>query len=1089
MSVSPAYRTATSLSDGENADSGRLYTLATQDDVTVTSPEHSLGIHSPEHANSQRKSSPSSSTRLTGSPRDLSPPLLQELACMNLREIAHRPSIGVLGRTIPVKANFFEIGLKNDNVMVVQYHVIVHHPGSRKLDREENRAIFWQAVMDHPEVFPNRYALAYDGSHQMYTPQRVAFAEGKAQQRLETEVSLAKDSRETTHCAISLQCVGPVLIEMKRTKTTNLDERVLTPIQIIDIVFRQSLTCPFIENSRNFYAWKSSCYRIPTNGGGSLDLEGGKEMWTGFFSSAHVASNWRPLLNIDVAHTAFYKAKISMVQFMCEVLNEKAGLHTAKAMNPGGPGGPGGPMHQMGGGPRGPMQFPPGHPGNRGMPPGAGGRPGMPPFPPQRGGYPMGGPGMPPFMQQQRHPDDGTPLSAETLYRDFQLSTHEHKILAEAVKGMNIRISHRPGVVRVYRVNSLQMPADQVTFKTKDEQGVERKMSVAEYFGQRYRPLMFPKLPCLHVGPPQRYIYFPLEVCTLDTPQKYNKKLSEKQTSSIIRAAAVDAQQRESRITALCEQAAFHKDPFLQEFGLSIVPKMFETTARVLQPPAILFGEQNKRAHPVVQPKDGAWSMDNQTLYLPATCRSYSMIALVNPRDQHLLQQFCQALHSKAAQMGMEFPRWPDLVKYGRGREDVALLFREVATEYRQTGTQCDLVMAVLPAKNSDIYMTVKECSDMTYGIMSQCILMKNVLRPSPATCSNIILKINMKLGGINSRLVADAITNKYLVDVPTLIIGVDVTHPTQAEERLNIPSVAAVVANLDLYPQTYGANVKVQRKCRESVVYLLDAVRERLVAFYKNTHQKPERIIVYRDGVSEGQFAEVLREEIQGIRSACLMLSPDYRPPITYVVVQKRHHARIFCKYSKDAVGKAKNIPPGTTAGPPPKASTTCPLPRAGGRALSPQASQEGTSRPARYLVLWDDNNFTSDEMQAITYSMCHTYGRCTRAVSIPAPVYYADLVATRARCHVKRKLGVHDNESMTETGSVASTLSNLMAVGRGRPAKKANSRAPAPTAPTDTPTGTDDSPPGARPSNSDAALQECVTVAEKFKYRMYFI
>ncbi|VDM34286.1 unnamed protein product [Toxocara canis] len=147
----------------------------------------------------------------------------------------------------------------------------------------------------------------------------------------------------------------------------------------------------------------------------------------------------------------------------------------------------------------------------------------------------------------------------------------------------------------------------------------------------------------------------------------------------------------------------------------------------------------------------------------------------------------------------------------------------------------------------------------MVHGIMSQCVLMKNVSRISTATCANIVLKINMKLGGINSRVVADSITQKYLIDVPTLVVGVDVTHPTQQEERQNIPSLAAIVANLDLYPQSYGANVKIQRKCRESVVYLLDAIRERLVSFYKETHLKPSRIIVYRDGVSEGQFAEVL--------------------------------------------------------------------------------------------------------------------------------------------------------------------------------------------------------------------------------------
>lgn len=81
---------------------------------------------------------------------------------------------------------------------------------------------------------------------------------------------------------------------------------------------------------------------------------------------------------------------------------------------------------------------------------------------------------------------------------------------------------------------------------------------------------------------------------------------------------------------------------------------------------------------------------------------------------------------------------------------------------------------------------------------------------------------------------------------------------PSPRFVAFSIKKSLQVVGNIDLLPQKYGANVKVQRKCRESVVYLLDAVRERLVAFYKNTHQKPTRIIVYRDGVSEGQFAEV---------------------------------------------------------------------------------------------------------------------------------------------------------------------------------------------------------------------------------------
>ena len=64
-----------------------------------------------------------------------------------------------------------------------------------------------------------------------------------------------------------------------------------------------------------------------------------------------------------------------------------------------------------------------------------------------------------------------------------------------------------------------------------------------------------------------------------------------------------------------------------------------------------------------------------------------------------------------------------------------------------------------------------------------------------------------------------------------------------------------------------------------------------------------------------------------------------------------------------------------------------------------------QGTSRPSHYHVLWDDNHFDADELQQLTFQLCHTYVRCTRSVSIPAPAYYAHLVAFRARYHLVEK------------------------------------------------------------------------------------
>lgn len=67
----------------------------------------------------------------------------------------------------------------------------------------------------------------------------------------------------------------------------------------------------------------------------------------------------------------------------------------------------------------------------------------------------------------------------------------------------------------------------------------------------------------------------------------------------------------------------------------------------------------------------------------------------------------------------------------------------------------------------------------------------------------------------------------------------------------------------------------------------------------------------------------------------------------------------------------------------------------------LQSHAGLQGTSRPTHYHVLYDDNKFTPDSLQELTYRLCYIYGRATRAVSIVPPAYYADLVAARARFH----------------------------------------------------------------------------------------
>jgi len=63
----------------------------------------------------------------------------------------------------------------------------------------------------------------------------------------------------------------------------------------------------------------------------------------------------------------------------------------------------------------------------------------------------------------------------------------------------------------------------------------------------------------------------------------------------------------------------------------------------------------------------------------------------------------------------------------------------------------------------------------------------------------------------------------------------------------------------------------------------------------------------------------------------------------------------------------------------------------------LNSHAAIQGTSRPILYQVLYDEIGFTSDDIQQLTFYLCHTDVRCTKAVSVPAPVHYATLCVSR--------------------------------------------------------------------------------------------
>jgi eukaryotic translation initiation factor 2C len=144
------------------------------------------------------------------------------------------------------------------------------------------------------------------------------------------------------------------------------------------------------------------------------------------------------------------------------------------------------------------------------------------------------------------------------------------------------------------------------------------------------------------------------------------------------------------------------------------------------------------------------------------------------------------------------------------------------------------------------------------------------------------------------------------------MYVGADLSHPAAC--TTNQTSVVAVVASADDIPNRYFKEVykqyrppNVRGESRDLIVSMGEIMKS-LIQQYKNHRGfPPTAIVIYRDGISEGEFYSVFDKELTATRRACVDLSPVYRPYLTYIVVNKRHRTRFF------PTNTDKNVPAGT--------------------------------------------------------------------------------------------------------------------------------------------------------------------------------
>ncbi|KAJ0959822.1 hypothetical protein J5N97_000473 [Dioscorea zingiberensis] len=523
-----------------------------------------------------------------------------------------------------------------------------------------------------------------------------------------------------------------------------------------------------------------------------------------------------------------------------------------------------------------------------------------------------------------------------------------------------------------YKITGLSdKPCKQQTFFLKSKGGQDgdgEEITVYEYFAQHKHMQLRDSadFPCINVGKPKKPSYFPLELCNLVSLQRYTKALSNLQRASLVEKSRQKPQERMSTLRDALKSSKYEADMMLHSSGISIGTEFMQVEGRVLSAPRLKVGNGED-----FSPRNGRWNFNNKKLVEPVKLEHWAVVNFSARCDvRFLVNTMIKCGGMKGISINPPFDVFEESIQ---NRRESALSRVEKMFEYIKSKLPGppQFLLCILPErKNSDIYGPWKRKNLSDVGIVTQCIAPTKV---NDQYITNVLLKINTKLDGTNSLLMVEHSPSlPFGFQVPTLILGMDVSHGSPG--RSDVPSIAA--------------SRKWPLISLPSCSSVLNHQKELLLDFYTTSkNRKPEQIIIFRDGVSESQFNQVLNVELDQIIEACKFLDESWCPKFMVIIAQKNHHTKFFSGTIID--------------------NKVC-HPKNNDFYLCSHAGMIGTTRPTHYHVLYDELGFSADDLQELVHSfiICVSilvYQRSTTAISVVAPVCYAHLAAAQMSQFIK--------------------------------------------------------------------------------------
>ncbi|XP_011881822.1 PREDICTED: protein aubergine isoform X2 [Vollenhovia emeryi] len=420
----------------------------------------------------------------------------------------------------------------------------------------------------------------------------------------------------------------------------------------------------------------------------------------------------------------------------------------------------------------------------------------------------------------------------------------------------------------------------------------------------------------------------------------------------------------DSRVKKLMDfNSRLRQEPkVMQEFkdwNMSLDRSLLQVPARVLPTPKLGFSRDIK------MDGYGDWGRNMQRTPLLRCKELRNWVLIANQRDMRNVQKFTQNLLSVSH--AISFPVVMPQFQYIQ--EDRAGTYADVLENVLSRCTP-DLVFCVVSNNRSDRYAAIKKKCCVDRPVPSQVFLQKNLDgRNAMSIATKVAIQMNCKLGGA-----------PWLVDLRgpvdlkgLMAIGFDVCHDSNTKGK----DYLAMVATVDQSLTRYFSSICLYHSSEDLGEQLCKSICKAIKAYRDENKALPRFLMIYRDGVSEGQIRQVYEIEVESLKRKLeeLYYGPNFK--MMFIIVTKKINIRLFDHNRNPSIGTVVDD------------VITDPL-KYDFYIVSQQVRQ-GTIAPTAYNVIFDNTNLTADTVQTITYKLTHVYYNCSSTVRVPAPCHYA--------------------------------------------------------------------------------------------------